>query len=174
MWQYFSWNSSWVCKWWGMLQNRILWTNFIFSTSENVTNAPEDAVCSDKQPECVLWSLLDQCNLNPIWMLKHCKISCGVCQTSVITTTSVVMTTHHVTMTTESPAMSTYVHVIATQTPSRASQPADDPTKQPQVKGESGQFTDIFNDKSRYKQHAIKWKYIISYKLNNYVSISFL
>jgi len=39
----------------------------------------EEAVCEDGNAQCALWALRGECTKNPVYMLYHCKASCGVC-----------------------------------------------------------------------------------------------
>lgn len=36
-------------------------------------------MCEDGNAQCALWALRGECTKNPVYMLYHCKASCGVC-----------------------------------------------------------------------------------------------
>jgi len=38
-----------------------------------------EAMCEDENAQCPLWALRGECTKNPVYMLYHCKASCGVC-----------------------------------------------------------------------------------------------
>lgn len=37
------------------------------------------SACEDLNEHCAFWSGVDECNINPNYMLVYCKKSCGVC-----------------------------------------------------------------------------------------------
>ena len=38
------------------------------------------AGCADGYDACVGWANRGECRNNPDWMLKNCRLSCGVCK----------------------------------------------------------------------------------------------
>uniref|UniRef100_A0A0L8FN55 Metalloendopeptidase n=1 Tax=Octopus bimaculoides TaxID=37653 RepID=A0A0L8FN55_OCTBM len=50
------------------------------SGNGGVTEPKEEEICRDYHRSCAVWAQMNECKLNPLYMLENCEKSCGKCK----------------------------------------------------------------------------------------------